>query len=287
MSGMKRFLMIVFGIAGVLCLGALVLPWVGPFKDQASNLLYNPYYFYTLLALVLITLAGLCAVLLRGLFAPPKRKTLVIRKAGDDKISVTTDAIRSQALHIVEADGVFAAEKVLVSNVGNGNVSVSIRVKPHYTVDLANEGNRLHDQLREGLTAICGDHVQHINLEFVEAENPIPALNARVEHEQLEVPASVYERAALMESEPAEVAAPPAPKVEAASAPAPAPASKPEPVATPASAGDLEVPASVYERAARMRYEEAKAKAKAAMAAGKEDDGSAEAAEADATGEWR
>lgn len=287
MSGMKRFLMIVFGIAGVFCLGALVLPWVGPFKDQAVNLLYNPYYFYTLLALVLITLAGLCAVLLRGLFAPPKRKTLVIRKAGDDKISVTTDAIRSQALHIVEADGVFAAEKVLVSNVGNGNVSVSIRVKPHYTVDLANEGDRLHDELREGLAAICGNHVQHINLEFVEAENPIPAPNARVEHEQLEVPASVYERAALMESEPAEVAASPAPKVEAAPAPAPKVEAAPTPApAAATSAGDLEVPASVYERAARMKYEEAKAKAKAAMAAGKKD-GSNESAEVDATGEWR
>lgn len=198
MGSIKRFCLIVFSLAGVLCLCALALPWIGPFQQQAANLFGNDSYYFVVQVLLLITLMGLLFTLLRGLFTPRVRKTVVIAKEGKDQITVTTAAISSQATHVVEDQGHLIAEKVRVKANKRGGVSVDVRVKPRRTLDVTQEGRRLHEDLTTGLSSICGDHVKRINLEFVEAEEPIPAQDVRIEN--LEIPASVYERAALVES---------------------------------------------------------------------------------------
>ena len=199
MGGIKRFCLIVFGLAGALCLCALALPWVGPYQSQATALMSNWYYYTTVQVVLAITALGTLVTLLRGLFTPRKRKTVVIDRTGGDQITVTTAAISSQASHVIESDGRFSVEKVHVLAKKRGNVQVDVRVRPKNTVNVAQEGSRIHDELVEGLSTICGDKVHRINLEFVEAEMPdVPAQNVLVEH--LEVPASVFERAAAQEA---------------------------------------------------------------------------------------
>lgn len=195
MSGIKRFLLIVFAISGLMCLAALALPWIGPVQGQATRLLANQNYFYGVQAVLAITFVGLLVTLLCACFAPRKRKTIVVEKSGGDKITVSTDAIASQASHTVESDGRFVADKVHVGTRGDNHVKVNVRVKPRLPVDVAAEGMRLHDQLEGSLANVCGNKVQRINLEFLEAD-PAPARGSSLE--TLQIPQSVYERASLM-----------------------------------------------------------------------------------------
>ena len=218
MGGLRRFALIIFSVAGVLCLAALALPWVGPYQSEAAALMDNNYYYMAMLLVLGITAVGVVVTLLRALFTPRKRKDVVIDRAGGDRITVTTKAIQSQAVHAVEADGRFVAEKVRVDAKKRG-VQLNVRVRPRNTVNLAQEGRVLHDELAGNLMTICGDRVRRINLEFVEAENPIPAENVTVEPvEALEVPDSVFEHAAQLEASEG-VTVPAA--VLSASAPAP------------------------------------------------------------------
>lgn len=199
MGGIKRFCLIVFGLAGALCLCALALPWIGPYQREATALMSNWYYYTTVQVVLGITALGMLITLLRGVFTPRKRKTVVIDRTGGDQITVTTAAISSQASHVVESDGRFTVEKVHVLAKKRGKVQVDLRVRPKNTVNVAQEGSRIHDELVEGLSTICGDKVRRINLQFVEAEMPdVPAQNVLVEN--LEVPASVFERAAAQEA---------------------------------------------------------------------------------------
>jgi len=207
MNGLKRLALIVFGLAGILCLAALALPWMGPFQRDATLLMDNELYYLVLQALLAVTALGVLIALLRGLFTPRQRKSVVITKSGHDQISVSTKAISSQATHVIEADNRFVAEKVRVSAKGRGGVRVDVRVRPRHTVDLTREGSDLHDRLAAGLSTICGDKVGRVNLQFVEAENPIPAQDVLVEpvpnEETYAVPASAYEHAAQLEGEAA------------------------------------------------------------------------------------
>ena len=143
MGRFKRFCLIVFGLAGTLCLVALALPWIGPYTREAASLLNNSYYVAFVLGAFVITMIGLLITLLRGLLSPAKRKVVTIDKTGGDKITVTTAAISSQATHVVEDRGRFIAEKVQVETKRGGDVSVHVRVKPRHVVSVVDEGRHL------------------------------------------------------------------------------------------------------------------------------------------------
>lgn len=196
MGGFKRFLLIIFVLAAGLCLAALALPWFGPFQGQAAAMMDNWYYFIGVQVALAITLVGVVVTLLRALFTPRKRKTVVVDRSGGDQITVTTAAISSQATHVIEDGDRFVAEKVRVSAKRGGKVRVDVRVRPRHTVDISREGKELHDAVTAGLSTICGEKVKHVNLEFVEAELPEPAQNVLVERiDDLQVPQGVFERA--------------------------------------------------------------------------------------------
>lgn len=196
MGGFRRFALIIFSVAGALCLAALALPWIGPFQREATALMDNWYYYIAVQVVLAISLLGLLVTLLRALFTPRKRKTVVVDRSGGDQITVTTAAISSQAAHAVEAGDRFVAEKVRVSAKKRGKVRVDVRVRPRHTVDISREGKELHDSVAASLATICGEKVQHVNLEFVEAEAPEPAQNVLVERiDDLEIPQGVLERA--------------------------------------------------------------------------------------------
>lgn len=204
MGGIKRLCLIVFGLCGVLCLCALALPWVGPYQRQATDLLDNGYYWIALQVVFCITALGVVIALLRGFFTPRQRKSVVIERSGHDQISVTTAAISSQASHVVEAGDRFVAERVRVSAKRRGGVTVDLRIRPRQTVDLSREGQRIHDELAEGLSTICGDKVSRINIEFLEAEAPLEVEPTFEDDEldglaagidDLQVPQSVFDRA--------------------------------------------------------------------------------------------
>ena len=113
MNGFKRFCLFIFSLAGLLSLAALALPWVGPWQKQAADLITsNWYYLVVLEVLVGITALGLLAELLRSLLARKNKKNIVVTTVDGGQISVSRDAIASQAAHIIEEDGTCTTVRV-------------------------------------------------------------------------------------------------------------------------------------------------------------------------------
>lgn len=176
MGFFKRLCLFVFGLAGLLALTALVLPWFGPWTSEATALLGVDEYYIAVEALVLVTALGCLVCLLRSIFKR-NRKTVIVAKEGGDQITVTRDAIASQATHVIEEDGAYAAKRVSVWAKKRGHVRVAARVQPQMTVDTVAAGRDLHDRLVAGLTTVCGDNVDSVDLEFLNAAEyaPTPA----------------------------------------------------------------------------------------------------------------
>lgn len=173
MGFFKRLCLFVFGLAGLLALTALVLPWFGPWTSEATALLGVDEYYIAVEALVLVTALGCLICLLRSIFKR-NRKTVVVAKEGGDQITVTRDAIASQATHVIEEDGVYTAKRVSVWAKKRGHVRVAARVQPQMTMDTVAAGKDLHDRLVAGLTTVCGDNVDSVDLEFLNAAEYAP-----------------------------------------------------------------------------------------------------------------
>lgn len=171
MNGLKRLCMVLFVLADLFALAALALTWYGPWTSQASALLSMEYYSIALLVCLGVTGLGLLVLLCRALFARRKVRTVEVATVDGGVISVTRDAIAAQASHIVEADGTCTADRVVVDAKPRGHVRVHVRVLPHETVDVVMKGAELHEELVEGLAAVCGDKIEGVSLEFVEPES--------------------------------------------------------------------------------------------------------------------
>ena len=178
MKGLTRALKIVFSFSGIVVLIALAMPWIGPFKKGATALMSFDWYFAVVEVLLVIALLGLLATLLRALFARPDKNVLVTTVDGG-QISVSRDAIASQAAHIVESDGTLKCQRVFVEE-KHGSVNVAVRVLPRETIDVVARGGQLHDDLVTGLAAVCGDKVGTVSIDFA---TPKAAVDVRPEAE--------------------------------------------------------------------------------------------------------
>lgn len=167
MSGLKRFVSFIFALAGLLALAALLLPWVGPWQRLFTDLITtNTAWLLAVEICAGICAVGLLALLLRAIIARAP-KNVVVTNVGGDEITVTREAIASQAAHLIEMDGTCQADRVNVKT-KRGSVFVRARVLPYESLDIVVKGAELHKRLTEGLVAVCGEHVASVNLEFVE-----------------------------------------------------------------------------------------------------------------------
>ena len=167
MNGFKRLCLIVFSLAGLFSLAALALTWFGPWTEAATVLLSLDAYVVVLAVCMAITLLGLLVSLFRGLFSRRVR-TVEVAVVDGGAITVTREAIASQASHIVEADGTCTASRVRVDAKPRGHVRVFVRVLPAESLDVIAKGAELHEELVQGLAAVCGDKLEDVSLEFVE-----------------------------------------------------------------------------------------------------------------------
>lgn len=169
MGIMKRLCLFVFSLAGLLALAALVLPWWGPWTREATALMGVDVYYYVVEGMAAVLAGGLLLFLLRSIFAQHRRPTVEVAREGSDHVSVTRDAIASQATHVIEEGDFLRAKRVDVRIGRRGKVSVAARVQPVHTVDVAQAGSDLHERLASGLRVVCGDNVDSIDLEFLDA----------------------------------------------------------------------------------------------------------------------
>lgn len=169
MNWFRRLCLVVFGLAGLATIAALGLPWVGPWQKAATALLAEDWYLTTVEVLAGISALGLLISLLRGIFSRSNKRFVVVSRLDGGQVTVTRDAIASQASHIVADDGSCQADRVRVS-IRGGKVRVRVRVLPFETVDVVAKGAQLHDALMDGLAKVCGDTIKGVDLEFVEPE---------------------------------------------------------------------------------------------------------------------
>ena len=163
MNGFKRFCLVIFALAGGASLAGLALTWFGPWTEIASNLLLNEVYLIALQVCMIISVAGFTVCLLMGLFSRNVH-SLTVATLDGGVISVTRDAIVSQAKSAVAAEGDCLCDRV----------RVSVRVIPQEALDVTEVGSRLHGQLETYLAAVCGDTVASINIAFVDGANFSP-----------------------------------------------------------------------------------------------------------------
>lgn len=173
MSGFKRFCYILYVFASVFVFLALALTWFGPWTYQATNLLFTKPYLIVLNACAAISIFGLVVILFRALFI---RKTvkLTVATVEGGTISVTKDAISSQAAHIIEEDGTCLAHRVNVQISKNNSVAVQIDILPKEPVDVTVKGPELYSALQSGLAIVCGPCVSSINLSFIKPSSFSP-----------------------------------------------------------------------------------------------------------------
>ena len=215
MGFFKRLCLFVFGLAGLLALTALVLPWYGPWTVEATALLGVDEYYMAVEALVLVTGLGCLICLLRSIFKR-NRKVVIVSQRDGDQITVVRDAISSQATHVIEEDGAFKAKRVRVWAKKRGHVRVYARVQPQMTVDTVRAGEELHDKLVAGLTTVCGDNVDSVDLEFTNAAEYTPTADASYAYDyDATAPEPVAPAATTAAIEPG--------AIESAAAPEPAP----------------------------------------------------------------
>lgn len=173
MSGFKRFCYILYVFASAFVFLALALTWFGPWTYQATNLLFTKPYLIVLNACAAISIFGLVVILFRALFI---RKTvkLTVATVEGGTISVTKDAISSQAAHIIEEDGTCLAHRVSVQISKNNSVAVQIDILPKEPVDVTVKGPELYNALQTGLAIVCGPCVSSINLSFIKPSSFSP-----------------------------------------------------------------------------------------------------------------
>ena len=174
MNVFKRIGLFLVGVAGIVSLATLCLPWFGPWTKLATAMMTAQWYLYLIMCTAGITLLGSIISLGRALLTPHNAKTVMVSKSNGDAVMVSTAAIASQAAHIVEQDHEYFAEKVTVTARGRGHVKVAIRVRPAHAINITEEGQRLHDRLVDGLSGICGKALDRVELEFVEPDSLDP-----------------------------------------------------------------------------------------------------------------
>lgn len=166
MSGFKRFCMIAFALLGALVLGALLLPWTGPWAAWATSMFAIDWFLYLVEGLALCAFVGFICVFISGVRSRGQHDIKV--EAGDGAtVTIARSAVASQATYLVEEDGTCIATKVNVKN-HHDRVNVSIQVEPYESLDVRAEAAKLEGRLRTGLTVLVGDHLGDLTLRFLE-----------------------------------------------------------------------------------------------------------------------
>ena len=169
MGGFRRFVLFVFSLAGIACLLALALPWFGLFPDEIALLEEQGAYIVAVEVCLAMTATWLLFELGRSLFSR-RGNAVTVMDIDGGTITVTRSAVASQASHIVEALGLGVAKDVDVSAFKRGPVHVVVKVTPYESIDVTSEAPVLHEALVTGLTAMCGERLGAIDVEFLEPQ---------------------------------------------------------------------------------------------------------------------
>ena len=151
MGFFKRLCLAVWSLAGLFFSLALGLTRFGRWTSEATALLAVDAYLYAVQVCGAILLAGLVVTLVRALFS---------RRPGSVEVAS------------VEGGSVTITRDAIVTSGRRGSVDVHVKVLPYNSLDVIAKGPELHDRLVRELSALCGDRLDRVSVEFLEAQQP-------------------------------------------------------------------------------------------------------------------
>lgn len=184
MGGFRRFILFVFSLAGLFALAVLACPVFGVGQVEVDVLMSYPAFEVAFEVCLGLLVAWLVFNLLRAIFSRKPKGSINVMSIDGGTITVTRDAVASQASHIVEALELGRAKDVEVRSGKQGTVTVDVHVTPYESVDVTAEAPLLHEALVTGLSAMCGEHLGEVNVEFLEPQHASSLVVAADEAEE-------------------------------------------------------------------------------------------------------
>lgn len=171
MNSFKRFCCIVFVLASVLGVGALVVVWLHwqPLDGYVSQWMDQLWFLGVEMALLGISAFGLLVVLVRAVFARGVRSNLeVVNDYGSIRISRM--ALERTVEHTVELhpDLTFIDAGVRVYNGRQPGMVVRTEVIPHGVVALDEYGAALQSEVKAAVEKFTGKEVRRVLVDFRE-----------------------------------------------------------------------------------------------------------------------
>ena len=168
MSRFKRFCLFIYSLAGLLLFAVAALTLTSPWEEHMSALLLIPEYTYALAVLAALTVLGLLATFITAC-AGRVPTVVVVAQTDEGDITVSREAIASQAAHVVAAAGDAQARDVYVNIGRNNKVDVFVKVVPFASMDVVVRGPELMEQLTTNLALLCGEHVGSVHISYLDA----------------------------------------------------------------------------------------------------------------------
>ncbi len=169
MGKFKRFCMIVFVIAAVLCIGVLAALWFAwePFFPAIAWLMSMPWFYVVEAVLLGITAIGLLVVLVRAITAPGKNSQLE-QERGGGSIAITQNAIQSTVKHVIEGHHGLTTDnvKVDITNRHDPRMAIHAKIDPGRNAELGELGAKLQDEIASTLEAFTGYPVDSVRITF-------------------------------------------------------------------------------------------------------------------------
>lgn len=173
MGRFKRFCMIVFVLASVLGVGALVIQSFGwqPMMPAMAWLEEQSWYIVVECVLLGILAVGLLIVLVRALTAPGKTARLTV-KHDNGVVSITKDAIESTVKHAIESYPGLGVDDIRVKIVRKRDprMSITAKVDQGKNANLGDLGARLQHDISYALESFTSRPAESVDVTFIGRE---------------------------------------------------------------------------------------------------------------------
>lgn len=164
----KRICMLIYSLAGFVLFAAFLISTQANMTPLAQYVMSYALVRHVLPLCGAILFCGCVIIFLRAVFTR-NRRVVIITKTKDNQITVSKNAIISQATHVIEEDGRFRVISIYCKMRKYGHIRLTVRTQPLCTEDLIAAGQELHDRLMQGLVVVVGNNVDAIKIEFSRA----------------------------------------------------------------------------------------------------------------------
>ncbi|MBT2583094.1 alkaline shock response membrane anchor protein AmaP [Planococcus sp. ISL-109] len=166
MNPFNRFLLIVFGVTGLLSILVLAsvifeIPYISPWVQSFDG---TEWFFYTVLSASIFIGFIFLILLLSGLFSPTPEKQIIIQ-TGEGNIEISRKAIESVALRSVkELSGVRDLLVRATINRKQNAVSIKVSCQVFDQTKLPSLGKQMQERVKESVGSLLEIPVENVEI---------------------------------------------------------------------------------------------------------------------------